>query len=128
MALHKGLLKQGVYSPNSEKHFHDYDQIWIILSGRGTVYWIDHAGKREDFILEAGDVWMVPAGYEHGSEGFKETGKNSDDYTAAIINGTLPVGSHKPGHYYIEKEHYIATLEVRKTPTDRYKNPPKNKA
>jgi len=120
MPLHKGLLKKAVKAPNTEKHFHDYDQTWIIMSGRGTAYWIDHSGKREDFLLEAGDVWMTPAGYEHGSEGFKETGRNSEDYTVAVVDGTMPIGGHERGHHYVEKEKYIPTLEVRKTPTTRY--------
>ena len=120
MPLHKGLLKKGAHAANAEKHFHDYDQTWIVLAGRGTAYWIDHAGKREDFILEAGDVWMTPAGYEHGSEGFKETGKNSDDYVIAVVDGSMPIGGQKPGHYYIEKEKYIPNLEVKRTPTTRY--------
>jgi hypothetical protein len=124
MPLHKALLKKGAPAPNAEKHFHDYDQTWIVLSGRGTAYWIDHSGKREDFVLEAGDVWMTPAGYEHGSDGFKETGKNSDDYTIVVFSGTEAPGAHKPGHYYIEKENYIASLELKKTPTDRYAKPP----
>jgi len=121
MAFHKALLKGGAKSPSTEKHFHDYDQTWIIMKGRGTAYWIDHAGKREEFLLEEGDVWLTPAGYEHGSDGFKETGKNSEDFTIAVLNGTMAAGAHPPGHYYVEKEKYIPTLEVRKTPTNRYR-------
>jgi hypothetical protein len=66
-------------------------------------------------VLEAGDVWMAPAGYEHGSEG-----PNSDDFTIAVFNGAGPPGAHKPGHYYVEKEGYIPSLELKKTPSERY--------
>lgn len=123
MALHKGLMKGGFKLPVCEKHFHDHDEMWVILNGRGTGFWIDHDGKRGDFALEAGDVWMIPAGYEHGSEGFKDTGKNSEDFTICVFNGTQPEGSHKPGHYYIEKEGYIPSLELKKSQTNRYTKP-----
>lgn len=123
MALHKGLMKGGFKLPVCEKHFHDHDETWVILNGKGTGFWIDHGGKRENFALEAGDAWMIPAGYEHGSEGFKDTGKNSEEFTICVFNGTQPEGSHKPGHYYIEKEGYIPSLELKKSPTDRYTKP-----
>ena len=89
MALHKAILKSGFRLPVCEKHFHDHDETWMILSGRGTGFWIDHGGKREEFALEAGDVWMLPAGYEHGSEGFKDTGRNSEDFTINVVNGAV---------------------------------------
>ncbi len=31
MALHKGLLSSGFALSECEKHFHDYDETWIIL-------------------------------------------------------------------------------------------------
>lgn len=123
MAIHKGLMKTGFRLPLCEKHFHDHDETWIILQGRGSGYWIDHGGKREEFELEAGDAWMIPVGYEHGSEGFKDTGRNSDDFTICVLNGTQPDGCHKPGHYYVEKEGYLPNFELKKTPTDRYTKP-----
>jgi mannose-6-phosphate isomerase-like protein (cupin superfamily) len=100
-----------------EKHFHDYDETWLVLGGRGVAYWIDHDNNREDFVLEEGDVWMIPAGYEHGSDG-----PNSEDFKLVVFTGTLPPGSHTPGHYYIEKEGYVPSLELKKTPTNRYKS------
>lgn len=123
MALHKGLLKGGFKLPVCEKHFHDHDETWVIQKGKGTGYWIDFGGKREEIALEEGDVWMIPAGYEHGSEGFKDTGKNSEDFTICVFNGTEPAGCHKPGHYYVEKEGYLPSFELKKTPTDRYAKP-----
>ena len=123
MALHKGLTRGGFRLPTCEKHFHDHDETWLVLRGRGTGYWIDRAGKREDVELEAGDVWMIPVGYEHGSDGFRDTGENSDDFTLAVVNGTQAEGCHKPGHYYVEKEGYIPSFELVKTPTDRYGTP-----
>lgn len=115
MALYKEKLKKGFALPECEKHFHDYDETWLILKGRGNGYWLDHAGNREDFELEAGDVWMIPAGYEHGSEG-----PNSEDFTISGFNGTQSPGSHPPKHYYVEEEGYIPSLQLVKHPTRRY--------
>lgn len=67
MALHKGLLNGDYHLTECEKHFHDHDETWIILSGQGIGFWIDHDGQWAEFELEAGDVRMIPAGYEHGS-------------------------------------------------------------
>jgi hypothetical protein len=36
------------------------------------------------------------------------------------IPGTIPEGSQKPGHYYMEREGYLPTLVVRRTPIGRY--------
>lgn len=115
MALHKGHLNGGFKLPQCEKHFHDHDETWLILKGRGTGYWIDHEGQREAFELAAGDVWMIPAGYEHGSQG-----PNSEDFEINVFNGTMPLGCHAMGHYYVEKEKYIPRLDLVRTPTDRY--------
>ncbi len=120
MAHHPGLLKRGFKVVTTEKHFHDHDETWLILSGNGTSYWIDHAGVRTDFELAAGDVWMVPAGYEHGSDGLPGTGRNSEDFTIQVCYGTVPSGSHVPGHYYVEREGYVPSLQLVRTPTDRY--------
>lgn len=120
MALYRGLLREGFKLPRLEKHFHDYDEVWLILAGRGTGYWIDPSGRREDFELEAGDVLMVPAGYEHGSDGLPDAGENSPDFTVAVCFGTRAPGAHELGHYYMEHERYIPSLELKKTPTRRY--------
>jgi oxalate decarboxylase/phosphoglucose isomerase-like protein (cupin superfamily) len=116
MALHKALLRKGFKLPTCEKHFHDYDETWIILKGRGTGYWIDHQGQRVEFVLEEGDIWMIPAGYEHGSDG-----PNSEDFEITVFFGTMPLGCHAPGHYYVEKEEYIPVLQMERVSTDRYR-------
>ncbi len=121
MALHRGLLHGGFELPKLEKHFHDHDEAWLILAGRGTAYWIDHDGRREDFELEAGDVLMVPAGCEHGSDGLAGTGENSPDFRVEVCFGTRPPGAHEIGHYFMEDEGYIPSLELKRTPTERYR-------
>lgn len=117
MGLEKNMLNGGFNLPDCEKHFHDHDETWLILAGRGTGYWITPEGKREEFVLEAGDVWVIPVGYEHGSEG-----TNSNDFKIAPFPGSMPLGCHKPGHYYMEKEKYIPSFELKKNPIDRYKD------
>jgi hypothetical protein len=97
-----------------EKHFHDHDETWIITRGKCNAYAIDREGKREDFVLEAGDIWMVETGVEHGCDPC-EGGVDIFPFP-----GTIPEGSHQPGHYYMEKERYMPTLRVEKTPIDRY--------
>lgn len=120
MGLHKDFLTQGFPLPNCEKHFHDSDETWVILKGRGTSYWINHAGNREEFELAAGDVWMIPAGFEHGSDGIGDSGVNSEDFEINAFLGTEAPGSHEFGHYYVEKEGYLPSLRLVKTATDRY--------
>lgn len=97
-----------------EKHFHDHDETWIITAGRARALMVDRDGKREEFDLAAGDIWMVEAGVEHGCDPYEE---GVDIFP---FPGTIPRGSHKPGHYYLEKEGYLPTLVVEKQPLDRY--------
>lgn len=119
MGLHKGLMRSGFKLPECEKHFHDHDETWLILKGKGTGYWIDPYGQRVDFELEAGDAWMIPVGYEHGSDG-----PNSEDFEISVFNGFIPVGAQQPGHYYLEQEKYIPTFELVKQPSARYSRTP----
>lgn len=101
-----------------EKHFHDHDETWIITKGKCKAFMIDLDGKYSEFILEGGDIWMVEAGVEHGCDPLDE------GVWIFPFAGTLPEGCHKPGHYYLENEHYIPKLVVEKNPTDRYKKAP----
>ena len=39
-----GLLNGGFHLAECEKHFHDHDETWIILKGKGIGFWIDHTG------------------------------------------------------------------------------------
>ena len=118
MAIHKHKLQEGFSLPRCEKHFHDHDETWIILAGTGNGFWIDYTGQRVDFLLEAGDVWMIPVGYEHGSDG-----PNSEDFRIAVFNGTQPIGAHRPGHYYVEQEGYLPSFALTKTACLRYGQP-----
>ena len=104
------------FTPESpvEKHFHDHDETWVITKGKCTAYMIGLDGEYSEFPLEAGDIWMVETGVEHGC--------NPSDEGVWIFPfpGTIPEGSHEPGHYYVEKGNYLPSLKVVKTPTDRY--------
>jgi len=98
-----------------EMHFHDHDETWLIVRGKCRAIMVDRDGKRHEFDLEEGDIWMVEAGVEHGCTPYEE---GVDIFP---FPGTIPEGSHKPAHYYMDKEHYLPTLVVQKNPTDRYK-------
>lgn len=97
-----------------EKHFHDHDETWVITKGRCKAYMVDLDGTTSEFMLEEGDIWMVETGVEHGCDPL------DDGVWIFPFAGTIPEGSHEPGHYYMEKEGYIPQLKVVKTPTDRY--------
>jgi hypothetical protein len=113
MALYPGMLLAGFTMPACEQHFHDHDETWLILAGEGSAFLIDHEGRRDDVQLRAGDVLMIPAGYEHGSLG-------PNTFVMTAVNGTLAHGAHQPGHYYVERERYIPTLRLERRPSDRY--------
>ena len=97
-----------------EMHFHDHDETWIMMGGSARAFMVDRDGKRSEFILECGDIWMVEAGVEHGCDPV------DDEVLIFPFSGTIPEGSHKPGHYYMEKECYMPTLHVEKKPCSRY--------
>ena len=58
------------FTPDSpvEMHFHDSDETWIMMGGRGMAHMVDRDGKRMDFELEEGDIWMIEAGVDHGCD------------------------------------------------------------
>jgi hypothetical protein len=91
-----------------EMHFHDSDETWIMMGGKAMAHMVDRQGDRRDFEIEAGDIWMVEAGVEHGCDPITE------EVLIFPFMGTIPEGSHPPGHYYFEKEQYMPTLVVRK--------------
>lgn len=103
-----------------EKHFHDHDETWVIMGGQCKAFMIDRDGQRSEFMLEEGDIWMVEAGVEHWCQPLGE------GVAIFPVPGTMPEGSHKYGHYYMDKEHYMPTLYVRKTPIDRYRGEKKD--
>lgn len=104
-----------------EKHFHDHDETWVVTAGHARAYMVDRNGVSGEFELEAGDIWMVEAGIEHGCDPTGDEGVHIFPFA-----GTIPEGSHKPGHYYMEREQYMPTLVVKKVPIDRYAEGEKN--
>ena len=116
MAVIKRGEQIGVFTPDRpvEKHFHDHDETWVVLEGKANAYMIDRGGKREEFVLEEGDCWMIEVGVEHGANPI------SPELKLIYIHGVRPPGGHTPGHYYMENEGYIPSFELKKTPTDRY--------
>jgi hypothetical protein len=108
------------FTPDSpvEMHFHDSDETWVIMGGKAMAHMVDRDGNASDFVLEDGDIWMVEAGVEHGCDPI------TDEILIFPFMGTIPEGSHEPGHYYFAQENYMPSLVVRKDPlpADRPKN------
>lgn len=102
------------FTPESpvEMHFHDHDETWIVMGGKGRATMVDQFGKRSEFDIEEGDIWMVEAGVEHGVM------PTTDELLIFPFNGSLPAGSHEPGHYYRDREGYVPFLCVAKLPLD----------
>lgn len=98
-----------------EMHFHDHDETWVMMGGRARAHAVDRDGQRHEFVLEQGDIWMVEAGVDHGCDPL------DDEVLIFPFAGTLPEGSHTPGHYYLDKEGYMPTLVVRKTPLEEWR-------
>jgi hypothetical protein len=98
-----------------EMHFHDHDETWVVMGGRARAHAVGRDGQREDFVLEAGDIWMVEAGVEHGCDPI------DDEVLIFPFAGTIPEGSHTPGHYYLEQEGYMPALILRKTPLNQWR-------
>ena len=96
-----------------ELHFHDHDETWYIMGGKGRATMVDRSGQRSEFMLGENDIWMVEAGVEHGCEPLPEI-------SIFPVPGTIPKGSHTPGHYYMKQEKYMPTLTVVKTRCSRY--------
>ena len=96
-----------------EMHFHDYDETWIMMGGKAMAHMVDREGNKEDFELAEGDIWMVEAGVDHGCDAI------TDEVLIFPFPGTIPEGSHEPGHYYFDKEQYMPTLVVRRDPLGR---------
>ncbi len=93
-----------------EMHFHDHDETWVIMGGAGIATMVDRDGTRSEFPVQAGDIWMVEAGVEHGVV------PTTDELLIFPFPGTLPVGCHPPGHYYLDQEGYMPTLYLVKEP------------
>ena len=98
-----------------EMHFHDHDETWIMMGGKGIATMIDRDGETTEFEIEDGDIWMVEAGVEHGVM------PTTDELLIFPFNGTVPMGSHEPGHYYMEKEQYMPVMCVVKVPLGEYR-------
>ena len=116
MALIKHGRNVGVFTPERpiEKHFHDHDETWVILEGTARAHLVDREGAHHEFHLEPGDVWMIEVGCEH------EATPTTPEFRLTYVPGTIPPGAHPPGHYYLEQERYIPSLQLVKTPTTRY--------
>ena len=74
--LEHGTLEIGFYRPQSvdEQQPHTQDEVYIVLSGRGTFVLGD-----DERPFEAGEALFVPAGVEHRFRDF------SEDFSAWVV-------------------------------------------
>jgi hypothetical protein len=101
-----------------EMHFHDHDETWVVMGGRARASAVGRDGKPQEFILEEGDIWMIEAGVQHGCDPL------DDEVLIFPFAGTIPEGSHAPGHYYLEQEGYMPTLVLKRIPLDEWREAP----
>lgn len=99
-----------------EMHFHDHDETWIMMGGKGRATMVDRDGTTSEFDIEEGDIWMVEAGVVHGVM------PTTEELLIFPFNGSIPLGSHTPGHYYMDKEQYMPVMCVAKVPLDQYRS------
>jgi len=92
------ILKQGqnvaTFEPGAEveSHFHDYDELWFILGGRGRAILIE-SGERREFEISAGDIVVTCAGDEHALLPLERL-------TLVWVPGTIPPGA-RMGHLHM---------------------------
>jgi mannose-6-phosphate isomerase-like protein (cupin superfamily) len=74
--LERGSLEIGYYVPGDadEQEPHDRDEVYVVVTGKGTFI---HGDDAHDF--EPGEALFVPAGVSHRFENY------SDDFAAWVI-------------------------------------------
>ena len=78
-----------------ELHFHDYDEPWFILSGRGTAILVE-SGERHEYPIGPGDIVVTYAGDEHGL-------KVDEPLSLVYVPGTMPPGARQ-GHLHLPED------------------------
>ena len=74
-----------------DNHFHDCDEYWFIIKGKGMV-----VSEGESYAVQAGDCVITPAGEHHDFPIVYEP------ILAVWFEGSLK-GKKRPGHLYCEK-------------------------
>lgn len=96
-----GLIKAEP-GKGASPHIHETNEVFIPLTGKWAIYWINRDGQRHEVILEQYDTVSVPIGL---SRGFR----NAGDETAlmlAIVGGTDPGRVHWPDETVEEARRY----------------------
>ncbi len=78
-----------------ELHFHDYDEPWFIVSGRGSAILVEK-GERREHPIGPGDIVVTYAGDEHGL-------KVEEPLTLVYVPGTMPAGARQ-GHLHMPED------------------------
>jgi len=81
-----------------ERHFHDFDEMWHVLSGTGHA--IEHFknGEKAEYDLGPGDMLVTSVGDEH--EGWCTS---EEPWVLKVFTSTLPEGA-RFGHLHRPKD------------------------
>ncbi len=111
MPVYKRGQSVATFTPEHpvERHFHDCDETWVIIEGTAQARLTTPSGKVDEFVLEAGDIWMIYAGEDH------EAMPLTPVFKLVGISGTLPPDARET-HLYKEHEGYVPSLQLVKTP------------
>lgn len=98
-----GLIKSDP-GKGASPHIHETNEVFIPLTGKWGIYWINEDGEKHEAILEPYDTISVPIGL---SRGFRNAG-DEPAYMLAVVGGTDPGKVHWPQETIDEaREHGI---------------------
>jgi quercetin dioxygenase-like cupin family protein len=81
-----------------ERHFHDYDEMWYVVSGTGHAIEYLKNGEKKEYDLGPGDMLLTSVGDEH------EGRCTSDEpWVLKVFSSTLPEGA-RMGHLHTPKD------------------------
>ena len=88
-------FKKGV---TIERHFHDYDEMWFVVSGTGHA--IEHlkSGEKVEYDLGPGDMLVTSIGDEH--EGWATS---EEPWVLKVFTSTIPEGA-RMGHLHTPQD------------------------
>ena len=102
-----GLIKSDP-GKGASPHIHETNEVFIPLTGKCGIYWINEDGSKHEAILEPYDTVSVPIGL---SRGFRNAGDETA-YMLAVVGGTDPGKVHWPQETIDEaREHGIGLDE-----------------
>ena len=81
-----------------ERHFHDFDEMWYVVSGTGHAIEYLKTGEKNEYDLGPGDLLNTSVGDEH--EGWATS---EEPWVLKVFSSTIPEGS-RFGHLHRPKD------------------------